>query len=102
MMRVWNVLASYAAVLLGMAAMMGASAPAGGAVYYSAHHSAPRSARVAPPPRVVLPPNVIYELPSGCVPVRVGNVIFNECGSVWYSPYWYGPNVVYAPVPPPY
>jgi hypothetical protein len=55
-----------------------------------------------PPPVYVPPPPVVYAVPSGAVPVRVGNVIFYSNAGLWYSPRYYGPNVVYAQVPPPY
>ena len=93
-----------AGVLLTMAVFAAVGSPAAAQGRYPpyAYATAPFSVRVPPPTLPVAPPPVIYVLPGGCAPVRVGAVIMNNCAGVWYRPYYYGPNIVYSQVPPPY
>ena len=38
--------------------------------------------------------------PSGCVPVMVGNVMYQQCGPTWYQPQYVGTSVQYVVVAP--
>jgi hypothetical protein len=38
--------------------------------------------------------------PSGCVPVMVGNVMYQQCGPNWYQPQYVGTSVQYVVVAP--
>jgi len=38
--------------------------------------------------------------PSGCVPVMVGNVMYQQCGPNWYQPQYVGSSVQYVVVAP--
>ena len=38
--------------------------------------------------------------PSGCVPVMVGNVLYQQCGPNWYQPQYVGTSVQYVVVAP--
>lgn len=38
--------------------------------------------------------------PSGCVPVMVGNVTYQQCGPNWYQPQYVGTSVQYVVVAP--
>ena len=39
--------------------------------------------------------------PSGCVPVMVGNVMYQQCGPTWYQPQYAGTSVQYVVVVAP-
>jgi hypothetical protein len=39
--------------------------------------------------------------PSGCYPVQIGNMLYQQCGSYWYQPQYYGTTVQYVVVNPP-
>lgn len=39
--------------------------------------------------------------PSGCVPVMVGNVMYQQCGPNWYQPQYVGSSVQYVVVVAP-
>jgi hypothetical protein len=39
--------------------------------------------------------------PSGCVPVMVGNVMYQQCGPNWYQPQYVGTSVQYVVVVAP-
>ncbi len=46
--------------------------------------------------------SVVHSLPpSGCYPVQVGAVLYQQCGSYWYQPQYYGTTVQYVVVNPP-
>jgi hypothetical protein len=46
--------------------------------------------------------SVVHSLPpSGCYPVQVGNMLYQQCGSYWYQPQYYGTTVQYVVVNPP-
>lgn len=38
--------------------------------------------------------------PSGCYPVMVGNVMYQQCGPTWYQPQYVGTSVQYVVVAP--
>jgi hypothetical protein len=44
---------------------------------------------------------VVYSLPSTCVRVRRGGVVYKQCGDTWYAPRYQGSNVVYVSVRAP-
>ncbi|GEM_PF-2385317 len=93
-----------AAVAVAVLAAIGTPAAAWNGHYQSAPYSArlPRFRPLNPEPVVREAVPFVYVLPGGCAPVQVGAVIYNDCAGVWYSPYFYGPNVVYTQVPRPY
>lgn len=39
--------------------------------------------------------------PSGCYPVQIGSTLYQQCGSYWYQPQYYGTTVQYVVVNPP-
>jgi hypothetical protein len=39
--------------------------------------------------------------PSGCYPVQIGPTLYQQCGSYWYQPQYYGTTVQYVVVNPP-
>jgi hypothetical protein len=39
--------------------------------------------------------------PSGCQPVLVGDILYQQCGPTWYQPQYAGPNVQYVVVVAP-
>lgn len=45
--------------------------------------------------------SMVRTLPPACVPVQVGNVIFQQCGGVYYQPQYVGSNVQYIVVNAP-
>jgi len=46
--------------------------------------------------------SVVHTLPpSGCYPVQVGPTLYQQCGSYWYQPQYYGTTVQYVVVNPP-
>jgi len=40
-------------------------------------------------------------LPPACYPVQIGAVLYQQCGSVWYQPQYYGTSVQYVVINPP-
>jgi hypothetical protein len=44
---------------------------------------------------------VVYAVPSGCAPVAVGGVTYQNCGGVYYQPSYQGSTLVYQVVPAP-
>lgn len=40
-------------------------------------------------------------LPPACVPVQVGAVLYQQCGTAWYQPQYVGTSVQYMVVAPP-
>ena len=57
----------------------------------------PGAAAAVPPP-----PAMVYSTPAGCQPITdaYGNTYLN-CAGVYYTPYYYGPQLVYVNVPAP-
>jgi hypothetical protein len=45
--------------------------------------------------------SVVHTIPPSCMPVQVGNMIYQQCGTVWYQPQYAGPNVQYVVIEPP-
>jgi hypothetical protein len=46
--------------------------------------------------------SVVHSLPpSGCYPVQIGPTLYQQCGSYWYQPQYYGTTVQYVVVNPP-
>jgi hypothetical protein len=45
--------------------------------------------------------STVYSLPPACVPVVIGNVVYQQCGSVWYQPQYVGTSVQYIVINPP-
>lgn len=46
--------------------------------------------------------SVVHSLPpSGCYPVQIGPTLYQQCGSYWYQPQYYGTSVQYVVVNPP-
>ncbi len=45
--------------------------------------------------------SVTRSLPPACRAVMVGNVAYQQCGSVWYQPQYAGSSVSYVVVNPP-
>lgn len=45
--------------------------------------------------------SVTRTLPSGCVPVTVGTIMYQQCGPNWYQPQYAGTTVQYVVVNPP-
>ena len=39
--------------------------------------------------------------PSGCYSVQIGNILYQQCGSYWYQPQYYGTTVQFVVVNPP-
>lgn len=39
--------------------------------------------------------------PSGCYPVQIGPTLYQQCGTYWYQPQYYGTTVQYVVVSPP-
>jgi hypothetical protein len=39
--------------------------------------------------------------PSGCYPVQIGPTLYQQCGTYWYQPQYYGTTVQYVVVNPP-
>ncbi|MEN0108074.1 MAG: hypothetical protein AAGC84_16840 [Pseudomonas sp.] len=44
---------------------------------------------------------VVSSVPSNCVPVLVGGLTYQQCGSTWYQPQYVGTTLQYVVVPPP-
>jgi hypothetical protein len=45
--------------------------------------------------------SIIHSVPPGCVPVQVGAVVYQQCGTTWYQPQYAGSNVQYVVVTAP-
>jgi hypothetical protein len=45
--------------------------------------------------------STVYALPPACVPVVIGNVMYQQCGGVWYQPQYVGTSVQYIVINPP-
>jgi hypothetical protein len=45
--------------------------------------------------------STVYALPPACVPVVIGNAVYQQCGSVWYQPQYFGTSVQYIVINPP-
>ena len=45
--------------------------------------------------------SIAYSVPPSCVPVDVGGVTYQQCGSTWYEPQFVGDTVQYVVVAPP-
>jgi hypothetical protein len=43
----------------------------------------------------------VYTLPAGCVTVIEDGITYEQCGSTWYQPTFYGTNTAYYVVEPP-
>lgn len=44
--------------------------------------------------------STVNALPPACVPVQVGNMLYQQCGSTWYQPQYVGSSVQYVVVAP--
>ncbi len=44
--------------------------------------------------------STVNALPPACVPVQVGNILYQQCGSTWYQPQYVGSSVQYVVVSP--
>ena len=44
--------------------------------------------------------STVNALPPACVPVQVGNILYQQCGSTWYQPQYVGSSVQYVVVTP--
>ena len=45
--------------------------------------------------------STVYALPPACVPVMIGNVLYQQCGSAWYQPQYVGTSVQNIVINPP-
>jgi len=45
--------------------------------------------------------SVVYTVPPSCVPVQIGNAIYQQCGTTWYQPQYVGSSVQYVVINPP-
>jgi len=45
--------------------------------------------------------SIVNSVPPSCVPVQIGNVLYQQCGSTWYQPQYYGTSVQYVVIAPP-
>lgn len=45
--------------------------------------------------------SVVRTIPPSCVPVQIGNAIYQQCGSTWYQPQYAGSSVQYIVINPP-
>ena len=45
--------------------------------------------------------SVVHTIPPSCVPVQVGNMIYQQCGTTWYQPQYAGSSVQYVVITPP-
>ena len=45
--------------------------------------------------------SIVNTIPPSCSIVQVGNVAYQQCGSTWYRPQYYGSSVQYIVVNPP-
>jgi len=44
--------------------------------------------------------STVNALPPACVPVQVGNILYQQCGTTWYQPQYVGSSVQYVVVAP--
>lgn len=45
--------------------------------------------------------SIVNSVPPSCVPVQMGAVLYQQCGSSWYQPQYAGSTVQYVVVNPP-
>lgn len=45
--------------------------------------------------------SIVNSVPPSCVPVQVGALMYQQCGSSWYQPQYAGSTVQYVVVNPP-
>jgi hypothetical protein len=45
--------------------------------------------------------SIVNSVPPSCVPVQMGAVMYQQCGSSWYQPQYAGSTVQYVVVNPP-
>ncbi|PII15826.1 hypothetical protein CR920_08455 [Stenotrophomonas indicatrix] len=45
--------------------------------------------------------SIVNAPPSNCVPVNVNGIAYQQCGSTWYQPQYFGTNIQYVVVNPP-
>jgi hypothetical protein len=45
--------------------------------------------------------SIVSSVPPSCVPVQVGAVLYQQCGTAWYQPQYAGTTVQYVVVNPP-
>ena len=45
--------------------------------------------------------SIVHSLPPSCTAVYVNGVMFQQCGSAWYQPQFYGTSVTYVVVAAP-
>ncbi len=45
--------------------------------------------------------SIVHTIPPSCVPVQMGNVIYQQCGNTWYQPQYAGSSVQYVVINPP-
>jgi hypothetical protein len=45
--------------------------------------------------------STVNSVPPSCVPVQVGAVLYQQCGSTWYQPQYAGTTVQYVVINPP-
>jgi hypothetical protein len=46
--------------------------------------------------------SAVRTLPPSCRAVRVGNMAYQQCGTIWYQPRYAGSDVTYIVVAPPH
>lgn len=46
--------------------------------------------------------SIVYSVPPTCVTTVVNGIAYQQCGSTWYRPQYYGTNVQYVVVASPY
>ena len=44
--------------------------------------------------------STVNALPPTCVPIQVGNILYQQCGTTWYQPQYVGSTVQYVVVAP--
>jgi len=45
--------------------------------------------------------SIVHTIPPSCVPVQIGNAIYQQCGTTWYQPQYVGSSVQYVVINPP-
>lgn len=45
--------------------------------------------------------SIVYSIPPSCSIVQIGAMVYQQCGSTWYQPQYYGSSVQYIVVNPP-
>lgn len=45
--------------------------------------------------------SIVNTVPPSCSTVQIGTVVYQQCGSTWYQPQYYGSSVQYIVVNPP-